>query len=366
MRKARAPGARSTAVLLWVLVLAGSSTHAQVVQVYFPDSHSFDTVTDPRSVAMGESSVADAGDPAAAFTSNPATLAFLSGRTAYCNYRSFDWFDDDVGYEDLHAWSVGIASSAPMGGMALAFSKRGLATSDSREYDQTFSLAYAVSRGDMAVGGALKFFNRYFHVESLEFDPDLEYGWSYLPSFDLGVLYHARGPAARPHGGLAIGVALQNHASDHVFTATTEEGTSERRTSLPRYLRVGLRYAIDRPSTDLSPPLRFVVTAEYRRFLNPPPGRDSEIDDLLRDADFGGIGFELTLYRWLSLRTGWINGYQDRHRLHNRSGLGINLSPDGELLPGKVSLDYALIRVPEIWIVETTRFVHSFGLRMSW
>ena len=58
-----------------VLALAGPRSHAQ--SVYQPDYNSFDTVTDPRSVAMGESSVADAGDPAA-FSSNPANLAFVS------------------------------------------------------------------------------------------------------------------------------------------------------------------------------------------------------------------------------------------------------------------------------------------------
>lgn len=347
-------------VVLWILVLASSRGHGQ--GVYLPDSHSFDTVTDPRSVAMGESSVADAGDPAAAFTSNPANLAFLSGPRLVCNYRSFDWFDDDVGYEDLHAWSVGMASAAPLGGMALAFGKRGLATSDSREYDQTFSVAYAISRGNMAVGGSVRFFNRYFLIDL----PDLEYESSYLPSLDLGVLYHARGSAVRPPGGLFIGAALQNYASDHMYEGTSGDRTHEGGISLPLYLRVGFRYALDRPSTDLSPPLGLVVTAEYRRFLNPPVGRGFEDDDIVRDADFGGIGFELTLYRWLSLRTGWINGYQDRHRLENRLGFGINLSPARESLPGRVHLDYALIRVPESWWLETTRFVHSFGLRLSW
>lgn len=108
------------------------------------------------------------------------------------------------------------------------------------------------------------------------------------------------------------------------------------------------------------------MTAEYRRFLNPSAGLGFEESDILRDADFGGIGLELTLHRWLSLRTGWINGYQEGHRLHNRLGLGIDLSPDGGRLPGQVGFDYALIRVPEGWVVESTRFVHSFGLRMSW
>lgn len=355
------------AFVLWVLALASSKGHGQ--GVYFPGSHSFDTVTDPRSIAMGESSVADAGDPAAAFTSNPANLAFLSGPRLVYNYRSFDWYrssdwaDGDGGIDALYSWNIGMASATPFGQAAFAFIRREGGTSDdAREYDQTFSLAYATSRGKMAVGGTLRLFNRYFLVDL----PDVEFEASYLPSLDLGVLYHARGSAARPPGGLFIGAALQNYASDHMYEGTSGDRTHEGRASLPLYLRVGFRYALDRPTTDHSPPLGFVVTAEYRRFLNPPVGRGFENDDIVRDADFGGIGFELTLYRWLSLRTGWINGYQDRHRLENRLGFGINLSPARESLPGKVHLDYALIRVPESWWLETTRFVHSFGLRLSW
>ena len=362
-RKARTPGLL-LAVTMAILSLAGPG--AQAGDVYPPDSYSFDTVTDPRAIAMGESSVADAGGPAAVFSSNPANLGFVSGPAFFSNYRSFNWFDDDLGIDYLHAWSVGMASAAPLGGMALSFSRRGLATSDSREYDQTFSLAYAMSRGNMAAGGALRFFNRYFTVDWQDVRPDLDYRWSYQASFDLGVLYHAWGSADGPHGGLSVGMALQNYSSEHVYRATSETGEVEHRTSLPLYLRTGFRYVLERPSTAVSPPLGFVVTAEYRRFLNPPAGRGSESDEILRDDDFGGIGLELTLYHWLSLRTGWINEYQDRHRLHNRYGLGINLSPDRERLPGQVSLDYALIRVPENWVVETTRFVHSFGLRLSW
>lgn len=223
------PAGRAAAVLA-ILSFAGPMCHAQ--GVYLPDHHSFDTVTDPRSVAMGESSVADAGNPAAAFSSNPANLAFVSGPAFFSNYRSFNWFEDDLGIDYLHAWSVGMASAAPLGGMAFCFSRKGLATSDSREYNQTFSLAYALSRGQMAAGGALRFFNRYFHDDWQDPGPDLDYGWSYLASFDLGVLYHARGSAGDPQG-LSVGMALQNYASEHVYRATSETGDVERRTSLP-------------------------------------------------------------------------------------------------------------------------------------
>ena len=345
------------AAVMPILALAGPGTHAQV-HVYSPNYHSFDTISDPRSVAMGESSVADAGDPAA-FASNPANLAFVPERGFYCNYRSFDWFDEDMGIEDWSAWSAGMASAAPLGGMALAFNRRELSSTDAREYDQIFSLAYAISRGNLAVGGALRLFNRYFYLDS-HLDPEYEYESSYLPSIDLGVLYYAWGSADGPHG-LSLGMALQNYSSDHAFAVTIEGRESRGKATLPLYLRTGFRYVLDWPSAGRSPPLRFVVTAERRGIYN-PRGEDRPVEP--DDDDFGGIGLELTLYDWLSLRTGWIN--EHGARLHNRLGLGINLSPDGEFLPGEVGLDYALIRVPEKRDYESTDFVHSFGLRMSW
>lgn len=348
------PAGRPAAVL-WFLALAGSSTHAQV-HVYSPNYHSFDTISDPRSVAMGESSVADAGDPAA-FSSNPANLAFVSERGFYCNYRSFDWLDD-IGIEDWSAWSAGVASTAPLGGMALAFNRRGLSSSDSREYDQTLSLAYAISRGNLAVGGALRLFNRYFYLES-HLDPEYAYESSYLPSIDVGVLFRAWESTNGPHGGLFLGMALQNYSSNHAYAITFEGRESRGKASLPLYLRTGFRYLLDWPSEGRSPPLRFVVSAEHRGIYDPGGEYRPGVWD---DDDFGGIGLELTLYRWLSLRTGWINEHGGR--LHNRLGLGIDLSPDGEYLPGKVGLDYALLRVPES--SESTGFVHSFGLRISW
>ncbi|MCY3737122.1 MAG: hypothetical protein OXG13_12005 [Gemmatimonadaceae bacterium] len=353
------PAGRAAAVLA-ILSFAGSRSDAQ--GVYYPNTQAIDTVTDPRSLAMGESAVADAGNAAAAFSSNPANLAFLSGTDLFCNYRS-DWVDDDWEIEDLYSWSLGLASASPLGRIAIAFHRKENGTgADFRDYSQTISLAYAGSRGRIAVGGTLRLFNQFFFLDL----PDYESESSYLPSFDLGALYHVRGSENGPNGGISIGMALQNYSSDHVSTTTFDGRTSEARISLPLYLRAGMRYAIDRPFTEISGPFRFVATAEYRRFLNPPAGGGFEGDDIVRDADFGGIGLELTLYRWLSLRTGWINEYQDRHRLLNRLGLGINLSPDGGRLPGQVGLDYALIRVPEGLVVESTTFVHSFGLRMSW
>ena len=339
-----------TVAVLWVVVLAGSRGHAQIVGN--PNAHSFDTVTDPRSLAMGESSVADAGDPAAAFSSNPANLAFVRGPGLFYSYRSFDWVEDDLGVEDLHAWSLGMASAAPLGGAALSFSRREHGNSrELRVYDQTLALAYAAGRGSVSAGGAVGFFNRF------ALGPDFEEESSYVPSFDLGVLYHAGESADGPLAGLSIGMALQNLAPDYVWTGTSEGRGYGGRLPLPRYLRTGFRYAVDRPPAGVFPALRTVFAGEYRWYFNPPE------ESYYYESGSGGAGLELTVAHWLSLRAGWIE-YHDKG-LRNRYGFGINLSPDGELLPAKVRFDYAPVRLPDGEFYARNH-VHSFGLRLSW
>ena len=332
------------AAVMPILSLAPPGAHAQLPGE--PNAHSFDTVTDPRAIAMGEASVAEAGGGAAAFSSNPANLGFVSGPVFFSNYRSFNWVDEDLEIEDLHAWSLGVASPAPLGGVALALNRREHGTSsDLRVYDQTFYLACAASLGKVAAGGALGFFNRFAHGR------DFERESSYVPTFDLGVLY-------RTGRGLSIGMALQNLSPRFEWTVASEGRVFESGTSLPMYLRTGFRYAVDQPSAGGLPPLRFVAAGEHRWLYDHPPADRPE-----SGPGSGGVGLELTLDHWLSLRAGMIE-YHEKGLL-GRCGLGVHFSPAGELLPRKVSLDYALIRVPD-YPVENERFVHSFGLRLSW
>ena len=313
---------------------------------------------------MGESSVADAGNLTAAFSSNPANLAYVLRPEIFYNYRSYDWIDDDdLEFDNFFSWSLGMASAFRFGKIGFSFNRREEGkTNTSRFYGQTFSLAYGTSYGDLGVGGTLKLFNRYAYIDGF---PEYTYESDYVQSFDIGVLYHTKRFIDKRYDSISIGIALQNISSGHNYRDTSPEGESENSIMLPLYLRIGFKYEIYRHSIGGSPPLQFVATAEYRRFLNPPKEFGSEGDTDLSDNDFGGIGFELTLYNWLSLRTGWINEYQDRNRLHNRYGLGINFSSKRALFPRKVTFDYSPIRGSNDGdFFETKRYVHSFGLRL--
>ena len=322
--------------LTLVAVISGlTSTHCYPDPVYTPDFNSFDIVTDPRSIAMGESTVADAGNSTAAFSSNPATLASVSRSEIFYGYRSYDWIDDDdLDIDGLYSWSFGMVSPTRLGKFGFSFNRMEEGTtSDARGYGQTFSLAYATSWGRIGAGSVLKLFNKYF-VATSDFLSDYIYESTYAPALDLGLLYHAGGTAENP-AGFSIGIALQNISPGHSYKFTTPDGVSEETINLPMYFRTGFEYDLKRPSAEGSPPLRFIVTGEYRRFLNHAK-ETGYVTPSAGDNDFAGFGFELTLYNWLSLRTGWIHGFADQYRFFNRYGLGINLSPRRVgLFPGR-------------------------------
>ncbi len=351
--------------LTLVAVISGlTSTHCYPDPVYTPDFNSFDIVTDPRSIAMGESTVADAGNSTAAFSSNPATLASVSRSEIFYGYRSYDWIDDDdLDIDGLYSWSFGMVSPTRLGKFGFSFNRMEEGTtSDARGYGQTFSLAYATSWGRIGAGSVLKLFNRYF-IPYSGYPSGYNFESTYAPALDLGLIYHTGGTAENP-AGFSFGMALQNLSPGHPNKSITPDGESEYDAVFPIYLRTGFKYDLIRPSEEGTPPLRFVVTGEYRRFLN--PGKKSSFESPLSDDDdFAGFGFELILYDWLSLRTGWIHGFADQYRFFNRYGLGINLSPRRVgLFPGEILFHYSPIRFWTDAPFHTKKYVHSFGMRL--
>ena len=312
---------------------------------------------------MGESSVADVGNPTAVFSSNPAILASVSRPEISHGYRSYNWFDEDgLDIDRRFSWSFVMVSPTRLGKFGCSFNRMEEGTtSDVRFYGQTFFLAYATSYGKIGAGSVLKLFNRYFVAYS-DLLSDYIYESTYAPALDLGLLYHVGGTAEKP-AGFSIGMALQNISPGHSYKVTTSDGEFEQSIDLPMYFRTGFKYVLNRPAAEGSPPVRFVVTGEYRRFLNPEK-EAVYVTPSAGDNDFAGFGFELTLYNWLSLRTGWIHGFADQYRFFNRYGLGINLSPRRVgLFPGEILFHYSPIRFTDAPF-ETKKYVHSFGMRL--
>ena len=170
------------------------STHCYPDRVYSPDFNSFDIVTDPRNIAMGESAVADAGNPTAVFSSNPAILASVLRPGIFHGYRSFKWFDDDdLDIDGLYSWSLGMVSATRLGAFGFSFNRMEEGkTSVARFYGQTFFLAYANSYGNIGAGSVLKLFNRYF-VGYSDLYSDYLYESTYVPGPRPGFVLPRRG-----------------------------------------------------------------------------------------------------------------------------------------------------------------------------
>ena len=256
-----------------------------------------------------------------------------------------------------------MVSLTRLGMFGFSFNRMGEGTtSDARLYGQTFSLAYATFWGRIGAGSVLKLFNRYF-IPYSGYPSGYNFESTYAPALDLGLTYHTGGTAENP-AGFSFGMALQNLSPGHPNKSITPDGESEYDAAFPIYLRAGFKYDLVRPSAEGSPPVQFVFTGEYRRFMNPEKNPGSTYPSA-GDNNFAGFGFELTLFEWLSLRTGWIHGYGDQNRFFNRYGLGINFSSRRVgLFPGEILFHYSPIRFWTDAPFQTKEYVHSFGMRL--
>ncbi len=379
-------------LLMHSLIAASTMTLAGFSQVYsdkgYGPGSSLDIVTDPRSIALGEATIADAGNPTA-LGSNPANVAYMSGPEAFYNYRSYNLWEDDYTegyYPQAYAWSLGYASAFQFGGAAITFRKNVAEKNiDEHDYNQTISLTYGTTHKNIGAGTTIKLFNR-----SSKDNPGRHIKASYVPGLDFGVMYHFSGITdnAAVDDNLFVGAAIQNlfpaHETEEAYV--NEEGdydddVEEQEVALPLYLRTGFKYDFKYHSSGNQTPFKFVLTGEYRRYLN--RAKDLETIGLEWAAtayygrpvgkNYGGLGFEVMLYELLSLRMGGVffsqwNFFGDANRLAMRYGVGIDLG--GPLakhqiwvLPPRISLNYAPIVLQQSnW--DTRKYLHSFGIRL--
>ena len=239
----------------------------------------------------------------------------------------------------------------------------------SLSYDQTFSLTYGKQYGRVGIGSTVKAFNKFLEVDS---SPGFKA--KYIMGADFGVVYYISGPIRENDAGdtLTLGVAIQNLATSH--------DVREQSWTLPLYLRMGFKYEFDYHPLAGWTPFKFAFSGEYRRFLNRSEDQEPKVrygtyyEGIGRD--FGGVGFEVTLYELLSLRMGGIffprwSSYGDRKRLSMRHGVGVTLPnrfstrSGGRLLPQKLTFDYAAIPVNQS-IFNHKTYLHSFGVRLFW
>jgi hypothetical protein len=322
-------------LLVYMLLVAIGSARGQGIV----DGYPFDTPADPRGVAMGESFVALPSDPSALMY-NPAGLAGLQGFSISYSHRALNVVPL---IDEMMCYSLTGTVAVPFGVFGIKYNRKlygtflvttsanpdGLGTETTLySYDVAVGFGTRLTNG-LALGAAAKYYDVVGFPEP-----------AYL--FDFGLLYtlppiHNQSSI---NDSLSVGLSVQNIHTQKNATV----GGYEIQGYIPEYFRIGIAYALRTPPHDESAlvPFAVVVTGEYRNLLN-----SRELT--YQGRSFWGVGFETTLFEFLSLRGGAtfipftsFDGEKDRPAYRFGAGLNLPLHRLGAGIPLVVSINYTV------------------------
>ena len=325
---------------------------------YTLKNSSADQITDARSIALGESFVANPLSPYS-FTFNPSNLSQINDIAVFYNKRSMNWQDYDD--SDVYYTSLGAVVPLSIGNIAFTYSKynadykstsiNGRAAGTVK--NSTLAFAYGIEiLKNFSVGAAVKFYNSSEDVISEHVHIASETADNINALTDLGLLYSINTPFIRNNDlmkdRLNLGTSVQNlggkvKIKDHTYSV---ESLTEN--SIVQYFRVGFSYNFMVLSDAGRNLLSFVFSGEYRSMMNPGDYEQNETDNL-------GFGLESTLFDVFSVRLGGTTKYDDnifyeRGEMKINYGFGLNLPLDYffENTPLKLGFDYAVIQLSHV------------------
>ncbi len=319
------------------------------ISTYAQFHNSLDTDTDPKSIALGESSVANIVNPTS--KSNPASLCGIQGLSAYFSRRNLDHWEMT---KDYFYNSIGLAYHSNFGFLGFDYSRFNLgelpittfenpdAVGKMIIFDHTFTLTYSnyISE-DLAFGVNLKTFSEV--VKLIGETGNKKPPRTTLPIIlDLGLIYNLNGFVQEEFARdqITFGTSIQNYGSDYRTTWILSENTEHQYyIKLPRFFRLGMSYYLSLIKNSESDYFSFLASFEYRNILNKK-----------NQSTFWGIGFQSRFLDILSLRMGGImNPYSsifgEEKTFTMRYGLGLNLPLKliGIDFPVVLGFDYTFI-----------------------
>jgi hypothetical protein len=342
---------KSMYVAFAILISASQPAFSQMLEYGFP----LEAPSDPRSVAMGESFVALASNPAAV-SCNPAGLAGLKGMSVSYAQRNLDWTED--------GWSINSFNAAVptrFGVFALQYNRKFLGKDVFYQYSpgssgpsttfsaQDFAVGYALS---LPLGISLGVSGKYYDFWQSATDPVQVRILSITPVvvFDLGANFTF--PALHDRGvfedSVTFGASFQNIGSrwrvPSYSAALLIPDWYWQANGLPQFFRLGVSYGMTIMTwqkTDLTP-FAALFSAEYRSL------RTSH--EPFTGTSYWGVGLECTVYDIVSLRGGMsIKPYSDfegdKDRASFRYGAAVHLPVHkmGVGLPLTFSFSYTVV-----------------------
>lgn len=330
----------------------------------FSQFSSLDVNMDARSIAMGESFVANPNGLVAA-DDNPATLISQKGLSVFYNRRNTTLTKE---FDELFFYSGGAALQTTYGNFSFIYkySKNKVGLPPGIEcpifefnnyHDYIVMISYANNLiKDLSIGFNVKTYsnktepNKINYIEAESNNPIL---------FDIGVLYQADGfiNSSGINDKYNLGASLLNYGTDykekvHSYVSSKQDYII---TKLPRLLKLAFAYQLNISSFSKSNFLKLLFTGEYSNLLNSYYYSYNTLFYIYRknvtsQKDFWGAGFEATVMDILSLRIGgtaypFDNYYGFKGDFGLRYGAGINLpfSLIVDNFPLHICFDYAVM-----------------------
>lgn len=337
-------------------------------------STALDVITEPSSVAMGESFVANPFGKSS-FFENPATLSGEHTSGLFYFSRSNDWMANAKGFRYS---SIGISTASSFGQLAFSYNQfstgRMLIDNQPEQFWEEKNTVYVLAlakplSSNITLGGSLKIFN---HARTSNVLNNYELSSNSPLLFDIGLLYSFPKIELTERTDLRsfIGTSLQNFGQNYRETDRLLN-IDDQIVRLPRYLRIGFASNLQIINQSGSIDINTTITCEYKGLINP-------MNEEACDVDYWGGGIELTIKEYFSVRAGFFQtpeytALYERAKFLFRYGAGFNfpLKKIGLNIPATVSLDYTFIPINQFeYGIEgtsgesNTKLLHAVGISL--
>jgi hypothetical protein len=363
--------------IILLLVIVAIKINAQsYFDSYTYKNTSLDVVTNPASVVMGESFVANVNS-VASFIENPANLNTTSKTGFFYNIRYQNWNEFSKKYQfstvgailNSSFATIGIAYSKFTSGLVMMHMINQSETTEESNQTMSFSLSKKLLK-DLTIGVGIKIFG-HSRTSSLGSISGLDSKSAFL--FDIGALYSIKfnNNQSRNLYDLNFGLAFQNFGTDYkeldnIFAKEF------RYVRLPKYLKLGFAFDTQLRNNSGSNDFEVVITGQYKCLTNPLKREKT-------DVDYWGGGTEFTIKETFVARAGFLQTPEywliyDRAKPMFRYGFGviIPLHKIGVNLPLVLSADYSFIPINDISIsalngtVDTKKLLKAIGITLQY
>ncbi|MDP2039081.1 MAG: hypothetical protein Q8L04_17005 [Ignavibacteria bacterium] len=338
--------------IFFALLIATSVSAQSSFDYYTYKNTSLDVITNPASIVMGESFVANRNN-IGSFIENPANLNEHSKTGLFYNIRFHDWAEHANKYQFTSAGAILNSSFATIG---IAYSQftsgpipMNLTLEDynSEESNQTLSLSFSGPLAEnLTLGVSVKAFG-HSRTSSFGSATGLDSKSAFL--FDIGALYSIgfNDKETKFTYNLNLGAAFQNFGTDYKEKDDYFD-TDYKYVRLPRYLKFGFAFNSQFRNASGSNDIEATLTGQYKWLTNP---QRKEVTNV----DYWGGGAEFTIKEIFVARAGFFQTPEywlifERAKPLFRFGFGVKipLQKIGINLPFVLLADYSFIPINDV------------------